>query len=91
MVSKWELLSKVSASGYRVKVLEQLSKSPRTSKQLSKLANIKMSHISRTLKELEKLGLIKCLTPEMRKSKFYSITSAGNRVLKNIKTSKESI
>jgi DNA-binding MarR family transcriptional regulator len=89
MVSKWELLSKVSASSYRVKVLEQLSKSPKTPKQLSKLTNIKMSHISRTLKELEKLGLIKCLTPEIRKNKFYSLTNSGSKLLREIEKIEE--
>ena len=84
MVSKWELLGKISASTYRVKVLEELNKSPKTPKQLSKLTNIGMSHISRTLKELEKLCLVKCLTPEIRKSKFYSITDVGIKVLKDI-------
>ena len=47
-----------------------------------------MSHISRTLKELEKLGLVKCLTPEIRKSKFYSITNTGSKVLKDIESFK---
>jgi DNA-binding MarR family transcriptional regulator len=91
MVSKWELLGKISASTYRVKVLEELNKSPKTPKQLSKLTNIGMSHISRTLKELEKLGLVKCLTPEIRKSKFYSITDIGIKVLKDMEISKKSI
>jgi len=89
MVSKWELLGKVSASSYRVKVLEQLSTSPKTPKQLSKNTNIGMPHISRTLKELERLGLVKCLTPEIRKNKFYSITNAGSKVLKHINMGKE--
>jgi len=88
MVSKWELLGKISASTYRVKVLEELNKSPKTPKQLSRLTNIGMSHISRTLKELEKLGLVKCLTPEIRKNKFYSITDVGSKMLKNIESLK---
>lgn len=90
MVSKWKLIGKVTASDYRVRVLKQLSTSPKTPKQLSKLTNIKMSHISRALKELKKLGLVKCLTPEIRKNKFYSITNTGSKMLKDIETSKES-
>jgi len=47
-----------------------------------------MSHTSRTLKELEKFGLVKSLTPQIRKSKIYSITTSGNKVLKDVKGSR---
>lgn len=74
MVNKWEVIGKLKASSYRIKVLHALSEKPKSPKELEKDLNIKISHISRTLKELEKLGLVKCLNPGLRKGKIYSVT-----------------
>ncbi len=81
MVNKWELAGKVHASSYRIKVLSKLAETPRMPTQLSKELDIKMSHISRTLRELVNLGLVESLTPEVRKSRVYGITNLGIEVL----------
>lgn len=86
MVNKWELISKVNSSEYRKKVLESLSESVKTPSMLQKEKNIKISHISRALKELRDINLVKCYTPQVRKSKLYYITKLGKEVLKKIKT-----
>lgn len=55
-----------------------------TPRELEKEAKIKISHISRALKELSELGLVKCLTPDTRRSKIYSITKLGKDILKKL-------
>jgi len=88
MVDKWILAGKVNSSSYRSNVLIKLQESPKTPTQLSKILNIKISHISRALKELSDLGLIKSLTPELRKSKMYAITPLGKQIINQLETYK---
>lgn len=85
MTNKWHLTGKVHSSRYRKEVLIKLLEGARTPTGLSKELKIKMSHISRALKELGDMKLIKCLTPELRKSKIYSITNQGGEILKLLK------
>ncbi|MBI4177121.1 MAG: helix-turn-helix transcriptional regulator [Candidatus Aenigmarchaeota archaeon] len=85
MVNKWELAGKVHASSYRVKVLSRLAETPRMPTQLSKELDIKMSHISRTIRELVNSGLVESLTPDLRKSRVYGITRVGKEVLEKAK------
>lgn len=82
MVNKWELKGKIGSSNYRKKVLLKLSEGVFTPKQLEKALNIKLSHISRTLTELEKMKLIECLNPTLRKGKMFKITQLGKQILK---------
>jgi len=82
MVNKWELAGKVRSSSYRLRILSKLLDSNKTPTQLSKELNIKMSHISRALTELVKMGLIESLTPELRKGKMYTISKLGKEILK---------
>ncbi len=84
MVNKWELIGFVQASNYRKKVLKALDE-PNTPNSLEKELNIKISHISRTIKELIKINLVKCHTPKLRKGKIFQITKEGKEILKNIK------
>lgn len=83
MVSKWKLTGLVQSSAYRKKVLKTL-KETKTPTQLEKELDIKISHISRTLKELREMKLIKCHAPDLRKGKLYQITKLGKEVLDKI-------
>lgn len=80
MVTKWEVLSKVKASNYRVKVLSALSQNKLTPKEIQKETQIKFTHVSRALNELKELDLVKCLTPEERKYRIYTITDKGKKI-----------
>lgn len=80
MDNKWELLGKVKASTLKYKVLKILHQTNKTPNELVKEANISSSHISEVLKDLQKLKLIKCLTPNLRKGKIYSLTELGNKI-----------
>jgi len=84
MVNKWDLRGKISASVYRKRVLSKLNEGVFTPKELEKDLNIKMSHVSRTLTELQKLNLIECLTPALRKGRQYRITKQGEKILKEV-------
>jgi DNA-binding MarR family transcriptional regulator len=81
---KWDAVSFVMSSKMRFRVLILLNKSHKTPSELKLEIGTQISNISKTLKELEKAGLIKCLTPERRKAKFYGITEDGIRILDEI-------
>ena len=80
----WNLVSFVTGSKLRFKLLIELNKSKKTPSELAHAAKTPMSHISSTLRDLEKRKLVICLTPERRKNKFYSITNLGKDVLEFI-------
>ena len=69
------------------KILEELdsSKEPLAPLQLSKSTKIARSNISTKLGQLDKRGLVKCINPNVRKWRFYEITSKGTKVLRKVK------
>ena len=76
----WDEVGFILASEYRKKVYKSLLKIPKTPKQISEITNIRIVHISRTLKELMEKGIVECLTPERIKGKLYSLTEKGIRM-----------
>jgi len=82
-VTKWELVSFVLSSTYRKRVLSALS-TPKTPSSVSKEININKTHVSRALSELEDKGLIKCLTPNSKKGKIYTIEETGKEILSEV-------
>jgi len=81
---KWELISFVTSSTLRFRVLIELNKSEKIPTKLGRIINTPISHISKALSELEDRNLVKCLTPSRRKSKFYAITPIGKNILTEI-------
>jgi predicted transcriptional regulator len=84
MVTKWNIIGKINSSSYRKKVLMALSEGHKTPTEIAKATSIRIYHISTILSELKKLGLIKCLNPELRKGRIYSITKKGKGILGSI-------
>ncbi len=80
----WELIGKIKASEYRTRIVKVLAKGNKTPAELSKELNFHISHVSRALNELEKRGVVKCLTPKLRKGKIYSLTEEGKRIRKEV-------
>jgi len=84
MGDKWELIGKIKSSEWRSKVLKILKENMKTPSELSEEANISSSHISEVIKDLEKMKLIECKNPNLRKGKIYAITKLGKEILKGI-------
>lgn len=80
----WNTVSFVISGKLRFRILVELKDNESTPTDLSSVTNAPISHISKALKELEELNLITCLTPDRRKTKFYSITDTGKKVLEKI-------
>ena len=81
----WDTYSKLISSKYRLDIFILLSKKTLSPKQISSKTNITISHVSRTLKELEALKLIKCLTSEkIRKGKIFTSSDDSKIYMKEI-------
>ncbi len=78
-----KLVSFVLAGKNRINVLSTLSENTLTPAQILKKVNYTyLTHIIRTLKELNEARLIECVNPEARSYKFYKITQKGKKVIK---------
>ena len=76
----YNLVSFVSRGSVRKKVLKGLFR-PNTPTELSRLLDIDRSSVSRTIQALEKVGLVECLTPDEKMSRYYRTTETGMKVL----------
>ena len=79
----WNNISFIVRSKHRKKILKLLDK-PKTPTQLTKETELHFNSVSRTLIELEKKNLIKCLNPTQKLIRFYQITNEGRRLLKKL-------
>lgn len=76
----WDLVSFAQGRSRRV-CLEGLKEGPKTPQMIAKATNSYLTHISRAMRELEGKGLVKCLTPDMNKNRFYELTDIGRDVV----------
>lgn len=81
---EWNNISFVTGNKIRFAVLISLKSKSKTPTAISKDTNFPLTHISTSLKLLLERKLIECLTPSVRKNKFYSITEKGKKLLKQI-------
>jgi DNA-binding MarR family transcriptional regulator len=51
----------------------------KTPSELSRELGFSIAHVSKTLKELEKMGLVECMAPKLRKGKVYMSTESGDQ------------
>lgn len=80
----WDLISFITSSKIRFKILTLLNKQKRTPTSLSKTLEVHISAVSRTLTELVEKELIHCLTDKRTKFKYYEISDKGKNLLKKI-------
>ena len=71
----------VISSKRRNKVLRLLESAPLRPAELATKTNIQVANVSRTLFQLEKKGLVVCLTPEKSSWRVYAITKLGKAAL----------
>jgi predicted transcriptional regulator len=80
----WNSVSFVMSGKPRIRILIELKNGQKTPSELAAILKIPRSHVSKTIKELEEKELIRCLTPDRRKMKFYIISDTGKDILSYI-------
>ncbi len=73
-------LGYVKASKYRTKVLTALKDSVLCPKDISDRTQYPQSHVSNTLSDLSRQGLVVCINPDARKGRLYQLTDDGKAV-----------
>lgn len=79
----WLKLGKVKRSKNKQKIIKALTK-PKTPTELSEELKLARSTCSNTLLELQEMGLVKCLTPNLRMGRLYQLTEEGQEIKKQI-------
>lgn len=78
----WSDFSFVASSGYREKVMSGLASTPKLPGQLARETNLRLTHVSRALRELASRGLVECLTPAARgRGRLYALTKSGTNLV----------
>ena len=80
----WKKYGYVLASSYRQRMVLSLKDGPKTPKQMSLILRLPLSHVSSTFKDLVNNGIVKCLTPDLRKGKIYGLTKDGYEIAEKI-------
>jgi len=81
----WKKYGYVISSDYRKKVVISLLAEPKTPKQIAVEINLYLSHVSKTLNELQQHEIAVCLTPELKRGRIYELTKEGKEVTKYLK------
>jgi len=82
-----ELAGFIIRSGYRKKVFVLLGNPIRPS-EIAKKLGIRLTHITRELRELKQKNLIDCLNPKEKVGRLYQLTHKG-KILKTAMQKKE--
>ncbi len=80
----YDLISYMVRGKVRLSILEVLDR-PMTPTQLAHKLKNHRSTMSRTLLEMKKKGLVKCLTPKEKTGRLYVLTKKGKGVLRKVK------
>ncbi len=76
----WEVFGRIAASEYRQLVFKALADHPQTPTQIANSIDRYQTHVSRTLRELEEMGLVECRNPNARKGRIYALTNNGDDI-----------
>ncbi|WP_224425146.1 MarR family transcriptional regulator [Methanobrevibacter sp. TMH8] len=79
-----DAISYVQMSKYRMKVLIDLKDGLKIPSIIAESTDIRINHISRTLKELKDKNLVIVLNPEKTQGRLYQISDLGKQVLEHI-------
>lgn len=79
-----DIVNYVKRSKYRQKIMISLGEQAKIPSEIAKDTDIKVNHISNSLRLLSDKGLIVCINPEVRKGRIYRLTDYGEDILKKI-------
>ena len=79
----YEEIARLKRSKTKLPILKQLVE-PKTPTEVAKKLNLYQASVSRSILEMEKDGLVKCLTPNQRNFRHYQITKKGKQFTKGV-------
>lgn len=85
MASTWHIIGQVRASTYRERVLLALDRTMTPAQLHTAIKTIGRPHVTRSLRELQALGLVKLLNPQTPRYHLYERTTRGDQIARAIK------
>lgn len=84
---RWDTISFVISSRYRVLVLDQLAQDPEIPSRITADEHVLIEHVSRALRELREQELVTLLVPDdQEKGRLYGLTERGERIWQRMQT-----
>ncbi len=83
-MSDWKTIGKLLSSKNRRKVFYSLYDGKMPS-EVSRETGLASSNVSKMIKELEELGLVRCVNSELRKGRVYKYTKKGKEIYQILK------
>ncbi|WP_462316465.1 winged helix-turn-helix domain-containing protein [Methanobrevibacter sp.] len=74
----------INISSYRMKAVKALQKGNETPTQIANHSDIRLSHISKVLKELKDCGVAECINEQDRVNRIYRLTPVGREIADNL-------
>lgn len=71
----------VKASKYRKDILLNIDDDLKLPSEISKEVNIRINHVSKTLKQLKEANLVECVNEEAKKGRLYQTTEKGKGII----------
>jgi len=71
----------VKASKYRKDIILSIDDNLKLPSEISKEVGIRINHVSKTLKQLKEVNLVKCVNEEAKKGRLYQTTEKGKGVI----------
>jgi DNA-binding MarR family transcriptional regulator len=84
----WKKFGYIIASKYRMKIVLSLSASPKTPKEVAQELDLYISHVSSTLSDLSKEGIVECLNPSQKRGRIFSLTNIGKELAEELEKRK---
>jgi len=79
----WKDISYVLRAKNRKRIIKALNE-PKLPSQLAEELEMHISHVSRTLNQLQKAEMVECLTPEEKVGRLYRLTEKGKEIRNRI-------
>ncbi|MCL2311350.1 MAG: winged helix DNA-binding protein [Firmicutes bacterium] len=77
-----DLLAFIKGSKHRINILLYLGENIKITSQIAENVDLRLTHTSRTLKELKEKDLVIILNPEAKRSRLYRLTDRAKDLLK---------
>jgi DNA-binding MarR family transcriptional regulator len=76
-----DLLAFIKSSKHRINILLYLGDTIKITSQIAENVDLRVTHTSRTLRELKKRDLVTVLNPEAKRSRLYRLTPKAKDLL----------
>ena len=79
-----KIFAYINISTYRIKAIKAMKTGNETPTQIANDSGIRLSHISKVLKELKDCGVTECINEKDRRNRIYKLTDLGQEIADNL-------